>query len=470
LEQIEKLRKTISQNMEFRDKLLKQISEQYPEYAQAQLLPYNIDIEDVQSRLASDEVIVDYILNKDERTNESELYVFLISRNKIRFFKQKQDAGFMQNLEYLRHSYEKKGRLSLSEFNETNKCLNALYDVLVSPINDDIIGRKIYVIPDEEIAYVSFDMLLTNYQEADFINYAGLPYLIKKDYNFSYSYALSMLFDSSQSRNYNKTMAVFAPEYPGKFGETKLGETKLDLNALPHQKDAIITARKWFHTNEFYGELATKDAFLNSLSSGSAIYYSGHAFADINEYERSMLTFSSDIAGEDIDFLFLNEISQLQINTPLVILSACKTGDGRLYSGEGVIHLTYAFMLAGAPATMHALWEIDSEADKLIMENYLMYLSKGDCKSEALRLAKLDYLDQAKDQNQCNPYFWAAYIPMGDDQPIAGRPFYKKPAIYLSVYGLFFIIGIFVFFRKKSKRKLSPHEYFLKLRSRLHHK
>ena len=42
-----------------------------------------------------------------------------------------------------------------------------------------------------------------------------------------------------------------------------------------------------------------------------------------------------------------------------------------------------------------------------------MQLKAGMTKDEALRQAKLNYLQQATPKNS-HPYFWAAFIPAGD--------------------------------------------------------
>src|SRR6185503_9404007 len=60
-------------------------------------------------------------------------------------------------------------------------------------------------------------------------------------------------------------------------------------------------------------------------------------------------------------FLSTDEVFNLRLGSPLVMLSACETGLGKEKRGEGVIGLTRAFMYAGAPTVGVSLWSV---ADK----------------------------------------------------------------------------------------------------------
>jgi len=96
-----------------------------------------------------------------------------------------------------------------------------------------------------------------------------------------------------------------------------------------------------------------------------------------------------------------------------VVLSACETGLGKIEQGEGIRSLGRNFMEAGAQATIISLWNVNDKSTALIMTDFYKQLKAGKPKDEALRQAKLNYLQRATQKNS-HPYFWAAFIPAGD--------------------------------------------------------
>ena len=74
-------------------------------------------------------------------------------------------------------------------------------------------------------------------------------------------------------------------------------------------------------------------------------------------------------------------------------------------------------MYAGAKSIVTTLWSIDDEPSSLIMDGFYAHLQEGLPKDEALRRAKLDYLE-GNSALRAHPLFWAAFIPLGDMEPL----------------------------------------------------
>ncbi len=104
--------------------------------------------------------------------------------------------------------------------------------------------------------------------------------------------------------------------------------------------------------------------------------------------------------------------------TQLVVLSACETGAGAVSDGEGVYGLRRALAIAGAQSQVTSLWKVDDEATQELMVDYYRRLKRGQGRAEALRQAQLA---MARGKRFNDPYFWAAFISVGQWSPLSMR-------------------------------------------------
>ncbi len=90
-------------------------------------------------------------------------------------------------------------------------------------------------------------------------------------------------------------------------------------------------------------------------------------------------TGNEDEYGRDDGFLTLPEVSALKLNADLVVLSACRTGQGRMHSGEGVSSISRVFFYAGCRGVVCSLWSVDdaSFTSDLMKSMYPAQLQKG---------------------------------------------------------------------------------------------
>lgn len=132
------------------------------------------------------------------------------------------------------------------------------------------------------------------------------------------------------------------------------------------------------------------------------------------------------------NFLKLSEIEELKLNSDLTVLSACDTGSGKYYTGEGVMGLSRGFLVAGSKSVLASLWPIDSMSTVEFMTRFYQYLQSGKSKPEALRLAQLEMMSikdgkkmsiergvklsgrAQKQTDISHPYYWAAFVLTGE--------------------------------------------------------
>lgn len=127
---------------------------------------------------------------------------------------------------------------------------------------------------------------------------------------------------------------------------------------------------------------------------------------------QSALALAFEDDGDNL--LTFADILRHKIPADLAVLSACDTGRGRIYRSEGIVGLTQAFMLAGAPRVIVSLWRVDDDATRALMiEFYRLWRperGKGFAAAKALRLAQAHIRTQSKWKH---PYYWAAWVLWG---------------------------------------------------------
>lgn len=74
-------------------------------------------------------------------------------------------------------------------------------------------------------------------------------------------------------------------------------------------------------------------------------------------------------------------------------------------------------MYAGVPALVVSLWSVNDLSTSQIMQFFYQYLAEGRDKAEALRQAKLDYLQRSKGIS-AHPAYWSAFVQMGDSRAV----------------------------------------------------
>ena len=121
-----------------------------------------------------------------------------------------------------------------------------------------------------------------------------------------------------------------------------------------------------------------------------------------------------DRSSADEGLLYLNEIYGMSLpRTRLVILSACESGLGQYYRGEGIVSLVRPFLALKVPTVIATLWSVDSQATaKLMIEFHKGRKTNNLEASDALRSAQLN---MAKGSFYQHPYYWAPFIMVGSN-------------------------------------------------------
>ncbi len=405
------------------EKVTGEINSDFPQYNELVVKTEAAPLKEIQERIEENVTVIDYFLCRQDENRKRKLYIFLVSRENIDFYQASLDTVFMRNAEIIhKTNYDASGQFA--RLKEYTGALSYMYDVLIKPVEAQFTGRKIVILPDEEISWLPFDAFLTSKPDPEHADYENLPYLIYK-YAISYAYSSSLLF--GRNTTVGDPVLAFLPDYSGAAGYGT------PFEKLPGAGQEIGSIYRWFRGESFTGDRATKKNFLTALAGQAIFHLAMHSVSDTGNSKYSYLQFDTRSDPADDGRLYNYEISLARINSPMVVISACNSGGGNLYHAEGLMSMARAFLLAGTSSVIKTSWEVNDETSASIMTRFYYYLSKGKYKNEALRLAKLDYL-KTSNPAYANPYYWAAYEVLGDNAPVAeNRNFLIIPIILVII-------------------------------------
>ena len=146
------------------------------------------------------------------------------------------------------------------------------------------------------------------------------------------------------------------------------------------------------------------------------------------------------------------EVLKENINSDLVVLSACQTGLGHNVVGEGLMSMTRAFIQSGSDATLGSYWNAPDKPTMELMELFYANIQKGMTKSKALQNAQLTYLsDDIRSTPLVRaPHFWGAWVIYGSDEAIQLGSSYN---IYFLGAGILILLILVIFLFIINKRR-----------------
>jgi CHAT domain-containing protein len=164
------------------------------------------------------------------------------------------------------------------------------------------------------------------------------------------------------------------------------------------------------------------------MPAAKVIHLATHGIVNGDDPLNSFLALgrTGDQPGSD-GRLTVGEVYGLDLHADLVVLSACRSGTGRI-SSDGVAGLSRAFFYAGTASLVSTLWDVaDHPAAELVTDFYrLLGPASGSSKSSALRSAQLRLLASLrKGQLRVDtpfgklalpedPILWAGFVLMGE--------------------------------------------------------
>ncbi len=246
------------------------------------------------------------------------------------------------------------------------------------------------IIPDGLLNFIPFEALL--FKKTNTTTFSKMSFVLK---NQSIAYNSSALFYlKDANKNINKNVLGFFPVFEN------------SNQMLTYSIDEANAIKREMNSTLFMNSKASKSNFLKNAPNYGILHLSTHA-------SSGNFVMPANISFYD-DSIFLNELYSQDLNPNLVVLSACETGIGKLYKGEGAMSIARGFQYAGAENLLFSLWQINDLSTSQIMQSFYENYNKQQSTFLANHNSKIDYLANEDISNtKKSPYYWSAFVYYG---------------------------------------------------------
>jgi CHAT domain-containing protein/uncharacterized protein HemY len=420
-----------------------QIRSSSPRYA-ALTQPEQMTLEKIQKgALNRDTVLLEYFLGEEKS------FVWAITNNSIvsSELPRRSEIEALARAIYDSWSYPSSTRKRLDSSpalkyspHQLRTATANLSRILLNPISQIIVGKRLLVVSDGALQYIPFSALTDNNNQLVAANHevVNLP---------SAATLVALRNEIASRQSAPKQLAiladpVFAASDPRVQQRTAPPETELeersrslrDVEFGASLKDAGVIrneiprlpATRWEALEisklvpadqqkialDFQASRAT--ALDGSLSQYRIIHIATHGLLNSRRPELSGIVLSLvDQSGQGQNgFLQVHEVYNLKLPADLVVLSACRTALGKDIRGEGMVGLTRGFMYAGAARVVSSLWEVDSKATAELMTRFYRKMLQDKLEpAAALHAAQVSI---SRDPRWRSPYYWAGFTIQGE--------------------------------------------------------
>lgn len=337
-----------------------------------------------------------------------------------------------------------KSRLSTpGDMDGTIADIQDVSDIILSPIKDRLNKfKRLVIIPDGILNGIPLTILSKSSEHY-------VPLIMEHEVLFtpSISYLITQR-DSEYQFEAGKLLAVADPYYgsravPEIYRDDSITFYKRAVESfnlfspLPETRLEVENVSRFFRPDEvefLLGNEASEAAIAAAnLQQFRYLHFATHGILG-NQipgiFEPALVLATEPKDSSKDGFLTLSEVEKLKLNCELAVLSACDTGSGEYYTGEGVIGLSRGFLIAGSRSVLVSLWPVNSVTTVDLMTSFYWNFRSGKSKAESLRLAQLALLSgkqtidlgdrgiKVTDSSVYNtllvhPHHWAPFILIG---------------------------------------------------------
>ena len=364
-----------------------------------------LTLEQSQRALPPDAQFVQYVAGKNQ------LMIWLVTRDRVVTAKSDVSADDLRDKV---KAYLDELRLR-GAIESLNRQASDLYNLLIAPIKEQLDrNRALLIAPDGALRDLPFASLVSpeskRYLIEDFTIVTEPSASV-----FARSLDISLRKQKGESQSF---LGLSNPRF-NQQGFPKLrylpsSEQELEHIQSLYPQPLILNRRQ-----------ATESALVKEIGNYEIVHLATHALSDKKSSMLSTIVLADENHSpaeeknpDRVAFdgaLRAYEVYRLKPErTRLVVLSSCRSGLGDHERNEALGGLAQAFLVAGVPAVVASLWDVDDESTAGLMEKFhAAHRVKKLAFGQSLRQAQLSFL-QTSSVKKRHPFFWATFIVTGN--------------------------------------------------------
>ncbi len=337
----------------------------------------DLDVPALQAALGAGDALVEYGVAGDE------LFACVVTRAGVRVVRRiaawtdveaaVQSARFQ--LESLRHGAAPVQRHLATLTQRMQQRMRSLHALIWAPLGAALDGcRRVLVVPHAQLGALPFAAL-----------HDGEEYLARR-------FELAMA-PSARIALRGLSRPPLSPRRALVLGES---------TRLPHAAaEARFVAGLFPGTVALTGADATLEALRSRAGAADVIHLACHA-----QFRADNPMFSALHLADGA--LTVEAAQSLSLSPGVVVLSACETALAEAGTGDEMVGLVRAFLVAGASRVLASLWPVDDAVTGVFMAHFYGALGRGETPAAALRHAGTALLEEHP-----HPFYWAAFTLQG---------------------------------------------------------
>lgn len=393
-----------------------------------------VTIKEIQNSLiGAKTALIEYFV-----TSQDAIFIWLITKNGFKMYKVSKTREWANIDVLLKLMNDSLGtRENPENKNKIVRISQFLHQTLIAPLNLSATIDKLIIVPDGKIKLIPFDYLSKEIVPVD--NYHDR---MISQYAISYGGSANLLYQQQRKNTiksdllYHAFTAIDNPCDSGK-GEVNLKNILQSFKKVVQEWQGVLFEKT---TSSIFEENAPNSDIL-----GMGLHTK---LNNANPYFSKFILNpeqAGDCGSNELSFI---KVHSMNLKAKTVILVNCEAGKDNSLAEKA---LAFSFNFAGVNSFFAPLWEIPDKQSGSINSYLNNFLKEGKGKPEALRLAKLKYLESTQDDIiALHPYFWASFVHYGNDNPIIISFWERWKPTILGFGGIVFLMIFLIKSRKNN--------------------